>query len=59
MEAEALSDDALIRKVLTVFGQKSLEKVHGGGKKQIATVIKSGLSFKAGVDVKEQLVSCP
>jgi putative toxin-antitoxin system antitoxin component (TIGR02293 family) len=55
MEATALSDDALIRKVLTVFSQKSLEKVHGGGKKQIATVIKSGLSFKAGVNVKEQL----
>jgi putative toxin-antitoxin system antitoxin component (TIGR02293 family) len=55
MEATALSDDALIRRVLTVFSQKGLGKVHGGGKKQITSVIKSGLSFKAGVNVKEQL----
>lgn len=55
MKAIALSDDALIRKVLTVFSQKSLEKVSGSEKKQISNVIKSGLSFKAGVNVKEQL----
>jgi putative toxin-antitoxin system antitoxin component (TIGR02293 family) len=55
MDNEVLSDDALIRRVLTVFSRKGLEEVRGGSKKQIASVIKSGLSFKAGVNVKEQL----
>ena len=55
MEAEALSDDALIRKVLTVFGRRNLKQSQGGMKKQIVAAIKSGFSFKTGVNVKEQL----
>ena len=55
MDNEVLSDDALIRKVLTVFSRKGLENVHGVGKEQIESIIKSGLSSEAGVNVKEQL----
>ncbi len=55
MDDEALSDDAIIRRILTVFSRKGLERLHRGSKEQITFVIKSGLSFRAGVNIKEQL----
>ncbi len=55
MDAAALSDDAIIRKVLTVFSRKKVANLPGGGKKQIATAIKAGLSFKEGINVKQRL----
>lgn len=36
MDNEVLSDDALIRKILTVFSQKGLENVYGRAKNRLS-----------------------